>query len=69
MIMPLKKISKKGKFDFYCKRLGGAGKPGIDGSDVQAYWNLGKHKEIQEYCEAEMKDMVLMYNRLKGYYY
>jgi predicted PolB exonuclease-like 3'-5' exonuclease len=44
----------KGKMDFFAKKFLGRGKTeGIDGQQVQTYWDLGLYEEIVEYNEED----------------
>lgn len=59
----------KGTFDFFCKILLGKGKPDhIDGSYVQHYWDCGMVDEIVAYCEDDVKNLDLLYKRVRGYF-
>jgi predicted PolB exonuclease-like 3'-5' exonuclease len=62
----------KGTQDFYCKLLLGKdeGKPGgMDGSQVQHYWDVGFHDEIQSYCEDDVAKLWRLYEKLIGFYF
>ena len=59
----------KGTFDFFCKIFLGKGKPEhIDGSYVQHYWDCGMIDEIVAYCEDDVKNLDLLYKRVRGYF-
>jgi predicted PolB exonuclease-like 3'-5' exonuclease len=46
-----------GKLDFFCKKyLGDHKTEGIDGAQVQSFFDMGLHDDISEYC---MKDVEL----------
>jgi uncharacterized protein YprB with RNaseH-like and TPR domain len=59
----------KGTFDFFCKIFLGRGKPEhIDGSYVQHYWDCGLVNDIVAYCEDDVNQLDLLYNRVRGYF-
>jgi len=58
-----------GKLELYCNLKLGCGKTdGIDGSQVQAMWDEGKHDEIKKYCENDCFITWELYRSLKGWY-
>lgn len=53
----------KGKLDFFCKKyLGDQKTEGIDGAQVQSFFDMGLHDDIADYCE---KDCSLTYQLYK----
>jgi len=58
-----------GTLDFYSKVILGESKAdGMDGSFVQAMWDVGCYDEIKEYNQAECWSLKSIYERMVGYY-
>jgi hypothetical protein len=60
----------KGTLDFYSKIILGESKADdVDGSFVQAMFDVGAYDEIKAYNQAECQSLKAIYERLKGYYF
>jgi predicted PolB exonuclease-like 3'-5' exonuclease len=54
----------KGSLDLICNHLEiPTPKQGIDGSEVQAYHDQGKDKEILEYCKRDVEATIAVYDK------
>jgi predicted PolB exonuclease-like 3'-5' exonuclease len=51
--------------DELAKLMGFPGKLGMDGSKVWAAWQAGKAAEIRDYCETDVINTYLVYNRFR----
>jgi len=57
-------FSGKGSLDLICNFLDiPTPKQGIDGSEVQAYHDQGKDKEILEYCKRDVEATINVYDK------
>mgnify|MGYP000896891034 CR=1 FL=1 len=41
----------------------------MDGSKVQGAWDEGKIKDIVRYCEDDVTQLAMLYERMAGYYF
>jgi len=51
--------------DDFAKLLGFPGKLGMDGGQVWTAWQAGKIAEIRDYCETDVVNTYLVYNRFR----
>lgn len=59
-----------GSFDHLCEAVLGEGKPeGIDGSQVQGYWDAGKREAIRLYAKDDAEQNLRLWQRAKGIYF
>ncbi|MBC8393351.1 MAG: ribonuclease H-like domain-containing protein [Deltaproteobacteria bacterium] len=58
-----------GKLSFFLDMFGLESKTeGIDGSQVQDYWNEGLHQDIGEYCLNDCKQTFQLFEKIKRYF-
>jgi DNA polymerase elongation subunit (family B) len=58
-----------GRLSFFLDMFGLESKTeGIDGSQVQDYWNEGLHQDIGEYCLDDCKRTMELFNKIKRYF-
>ena len=58
-----------GKLSFFLDMFGLESKTeGIDGSQVQDYWDNGLFEEIGEYCLNDCKQTMALFNKIKRYF-
>jgi len=58
-----------GKLGFFLDMFGLESKTdGIDGSQVQDYWNEGLHQDIGEYCLNDCKQTMALFEKIKRYF-
>lgn len=56
----------KGKLDFFCKKyLGDHKTEGIDGAQVQSFFEMGLHEDIAEYCEKDCNLTYRLYKKVE----
>ena len=56
----------KGKLDFFCKKyLGDQKTEGIDGAQVQSYFEMGLHDDIAEYCQKDCDLTLRLYKKVE----
>ena len=56
----------KGKLDFFCKKyLGDHKTEGIDGAQVQSFFDMGLHDDIAEYCQKDAKLTYQLYQKVE----
>ena len=56
----------KGKLDFFCKKyLGDQKTEGIDGAQVQSFFDMGLHEEIAEYCRQDCNLTYRLYKKVE----
>ena len=59
----------KGNLDFYSKLLlGRSCKDGMDGSQVQEFWDMKLGKDIAEYCESDVQVTFEIFDIMSQYY-
>jgi predicted PolB exonuclease-like 3'-5' exonuclease len=58
-----------GKLGFFLDMFGLESKTeGIDGSQVQDYWDEGLHQDIGEYCLQDCKQTMALFDKIKRYF-
>ena len=58
-----------GRLSFFLEMFGLEGKTeGIDGSQVQDYWNEGLYQDIGEYCQNDCKQTMQLFKKIKRYF-
>jgi len=58
-----------GKLGFFLDMFGLESKTdGIDGSQVQDYWDEGLHQDIGEYCLQDCKQTMALFEKIKRYF-
>ena len=56
----------KGKLDFFCKKfLGDQKTEGIDGKQVQSFFDMGLHDDIAEYCQKDAELSYQLYLKIE----
>ena len=59
----------KGKLDFFAKMLlGGSGKDGMTGDQVQGYWDMDLKDDIAAYCESDCRLTRDIFELMQKYY-